>query len=330
MANTISTQINPAIYAELAPVLLQTVTVDGAGAVNGTGPVVRVAPRPYPAGTVIAVRDYFTLADLPATSLDASGYLAGTYNMGTSLAVIMSADAWATTLGPFISIEGQLAAAQFQGALGALVAKSALPLKGDLLVGTGTSDASGTQILARVTGGTTPTDSVLAWDPALPNGVGWKTGIAKSTYQIWLDAGNTGTQADFLLAERGPAGPAGLAGVSPPPFGKAGPLVVGVGGVRWYNDTGQTLNVVAVRATVGVVPTGAPIIVDVNRNDVTVFGTQANRPTIPVSSKTSARVLPAAMSVTTVAAGQYLSADVDQVGSTVAGSDLFVAVTLSP
>ena len=49
-----------------------------------------------------------------------------------------------------------------------------------------------------------------------------------SAYQIWLDEGNTGTEADFLANLQGPAGPEGPAGPTGPegpqgPEGPAGP-----------------------------------------------------------------------------------------------------------
>lgn len=72
-------------------------------------------------------------------------------------------------------------------------------------------------------------------------------------------------------------------------------------------------------------PTGADLIVDVNKNGVTIFTTQANRPKILASAFTGVAPAP---DVTTYNAGDYLSCDVDQVGSTVAGSDLTVSVRL--
>jgi hypothetical protein len=103
-----------------------------------------------------------------------------------------------------------------------------------------------------------------------------------------------------------------------------GTISVGTGATRWYNDTGATLTIVGVRATVVGSPTGSALIVDVNRNGTTVFTTQANRPTIAASGTTSGKVVP---DVVSVADGQYLTVDVDQVGSTVPGADLQVQIT---
>ncbi len=100
-----------------------------------------------------------------------------------------------------------------------------------------------------------------------------------------------------------------------------GTLTVATGKFRLYNDTGVTLTIRAVRATVNTAPTGAAIRVDVNKNGTTIFTTQGNRPNIAVSTNTSKVTN---MDVTTIADGEYLTADVDVIGSTVAGADLIV------
>ena len=83
--------------------------------------------------------------------------------------------------------------------------------------------------------------------------------------------------------------------------------------------------IIGVRAHLDTAPTGAAFVVDVNRNGTTIFTTQANRPTIAIGSTDSSTSLP---DVTGVAAGDRLSLDVDVVGSSVAGSDLYVTVTV--
>lgn len=104
-------------------------------------------------------------------------------------------------------------------------------------------------------------------------------------------------------------------------------LAVEAGLHRFYNDTGKTWTIQYIRATVGVAPTGASLIVDVNRDGTTVFTTQANRPTIAASANSSGKVTN--MNVTTVADGSYLTVDIDQVGSTIAGGALTVQVGVS-
>lgn len=105
-------------------------------------------------------------------------------------------------------------------------------------------------------------------------------------------------------------------------FSKAGPISVGPGVGRFLLPAGATI--IGVVATINTAPTGAAVIVDVNKNGASIFTTQANRPQIAASAtKTAATAVP---DVTVCAAGDYLSVDVDQVGSTVAGSDLVVEV----
>lgn len=107
---------------------------------------------------------------------------------------------------------------------------------------------------------------------------------------------------------------------------KTGNVAVGVGTFAWYNDSGVTMRIRSVRATVNTAPTGAALIVDVNRNGTTIFGTQANRPTIAAAAKTSGKMT--GMSVTTIPDGQSITVDVDQIGSTIAGADLVVQIDI--
>jgi hypothetical protein len=108
-------------------------------------------------------------------------------------------------------------------------------------------------------------------------------------------------------------------------FSKQGAVALATGAMRWYNDTGRTLTFTAVRASVSTAPTGATIIVDVNRDGTTIFTTQSARPAIAISGFTAKVTNPA---VTTIADGSYLTVDIDQIGSTIAGSDLTVAVEM--
>jgi hypothetical protein len=107
-------------------------------------------------------------------------------------------------------------------------------------------------------------------------------------------------------------------------FSLPGTLTTTTGKARIYNDTGATMTLRSVRATVGTAPTGATLIIDLNKNGTTMFTTQGNRPTVAISGNTSGKVTNA--DVTSIADGDYLTVDVDQVGSTVAGADLVVQV----
>lgn len=111
------------------------------------------------------------------------------------------------------------------------------------------------------------------------------------------------------------------------PYSYLGSLAVSTGTFRLYNDTGATWTVNGIRASLGTAPAGASVIIDVNKNGTTLFTTQANRPTIAAAANTSGNVTN--MDVTSVAAGEYLTVDVDQIGSTTAGADLTVQVEVS-
>lgn len=104
----------------------------------------------------------------------------------------------------------------------------------------------------------------------------------------------------------------------------SGALTVKTGVGRYPAFVSGTI--IGVRATINTAPTGASVIVDVNKNGTTMYTTQANRPTIAVSTNSVNATLPA---ITTFAAGDYITVDVDQIGSTVAGSDLVVVVRYS-
>ena len=84
-----------------------------------------------------------------------------------------------------------------------------------------------------------------------------------------------------------------------------------------------TLTITKVKLVVKTVPTGAAIIVDVNKNGTTIFTTQANRPQIAIGESTGDSGTP---DVTALAEGDKLTVDIDQIGSTIAGADLTVEV----
>lgn len=96
-----------------------------------------------------------------------------------------------------------------------------------------------------------------------------------------------------------------------------------VGKTRWYNRTGRTLTVVGTWVAANTAPTGAAIVVDVNKNGTSFYGT-ATKPQVAVS--TNGGVLAAPDTGTTLADGDYVTVDVDSVGSTVAGADVTIGV----
>lgn len=173
---------------------------------------------------------------------------------------------------------------------------------------------------------------VLESDSTATDGVSWQTG-----------GGGSGTPSNTVVTETsyGQSSTAGAAATysrgdhthgSPPtpftvlPYNVPGTVATAVGAGRIYNDSGRTLTILSVRASVGTAPTGQSLIVDVNVNGTTIFTTQANRPTIAAAGNTSGKVTN--MDVTTIADGSYFTVDVDQVGSGTAGSDLTVQISL--
>lgn len=75
-------------------------------------------------------------------------------------------------------------------------------------------------------------------------------------------------------------------------------------------------------ARVKTAPTGASIIVDINKNGTSIWNTnQGNRLTIAASANSGSQTT---FDTTSLAEGDYLSLDIDQVGSTVSGADLVV------
>jgi hypothetical protein len=106
-------------------------------------------------------------------------------------------------------------------------------------------------------------------------------------------------------------------------------------GIAFYIDGDLTTSLVAsfvapfamtitnVRASVGTAPTGVDLILDIHKNDVTIFTTQANRPTIAAGATS---VNSSTSDVTSIAVGDRITLCIDQVGSTVAGANLAATI----
>jgi hypothetical protein len=107
------------------------------------------------------------------------------------------------------------------------------------------------------------------------------------------------------------------------PFSLGGTLTVRTGTHKAYLAGNYTFETCYI--SVGTAPTGAAVIVDVNKNGTTIYSTQSARPTIAVSTTSATGNNPA---ITTFASGDYITVDIDQVGSTVAGADLSVFIRL--
>lgn len=110
------------------------------------------------------------------------------------------------------------------------------------------------------------------------------------------------------------------------PFYQGGVLAVATGKAKFIVPPGNW-TISSVTGIINTANTGASVLVDVNKNGTTIFGTQSNRLTIPVSTTTVQTSGTA--SVTSLTGGDVLSVDIDQVGSTIAGADLSVQIALT-
>lgn len=102
-----------------------------------------------------------------------------------------------------------------------------------------------------------------------------------------------------------------------------GNLVTGSNPLRVYNKLGTTQTIDEVFLAVDTVSVGSGIIVDVNVDGTTIFTTQGNRPTIAVGAHTGYST---SIDAPTWDVDEYITADIDQVGSSTAGSDLVVHI----
>lgn len=86
---------------------------------------------------------------------------------------------------------------------------------------------------------------------------------------------------------------------------------IGTGRGRVYNDTGRTLYVTAVRMT-ALNAGGGGLVADVNINGSTIYSTQQNRPSLPVSVGTGTVKNTGFNVGAALADGDYVTIDVDQ------------------
>jgi hypothetical protein len=201
--------------------------------------------------------------------------------------------------------------------------------------GGATYPAGGTtgQVLAKAS----PTDNDVTWSdpvagpqgPQGPKGDQGDQGIQgiQGIQGVKGDKGDQGIQGtqgtQGIQGVKGDPGTPGVDGKTREAhtYSVGGNLTVQQGKTRIYFE--ENYVVLTIRASVNTAPTGTPILVDVNKNGTTIFTTQANRPNIAVGTFTDTANNP---DVTTFAAGDYMTVDIDQIGSTVAGADLTVHI----
>ena len=116
-------------------------------------------------------------------------------------------------------------------------------------------------------------------------------------------------------------GTANVAVTSALTFSKVGDLTVAAGKGRL--KVPMAITIVDVTATCNTAPTGAAALFDVNKGGTTIFSTQGNRPTVAAGSQDGSAATP---DVTAVAAGDVLTVDIDQIGSSTVGADATVVI----
>lgn len=85
-----------------------------------------------------------------------------------------------------------------------------------------------------------------------------------------------------------------------------------------------TQTITKVYAYVKTAPTGASILIDINKNGTSIWNTTpANRLTISAAAQSGTQT---SFDTTSLAEGDILTFDIDQVGSTVAGADITIIV----
>lgn len=103
------------------------------------------------------------------------------------------------------------------------------------------------------------------------------------------------------------------------------PGAVGVGAYSWRYDCNLPLIVRETRLIIGTAPTGASLIFDLNKAGTTMYTV---KPTIAISATAGAAAPDGTYAQRIFTRGDVFTADVDQVGSTVAGSNLTALVTV--
>jgi hypothetical protein len=102
-----------------------------------------------------------------------------------------------------------------------------------------------------------------------------------------------------------------------------GQSVAAVGTARMYVEYNST--VTKIRVAAGTAVAGQSVIVDVNKNGTTLYTTQANRPTIAIGAVTQVAAAP---NVTAFTAGDYITVDVDQLGTTAGSFGVPITITI--
>ena len=155
-----------------------------------------------------------------------------------------------------------------------------------------------------------------------PNSVGDLTFYKKNGTTVsllWDESDNRWEFADRPTVGTVPVNTKVMLGFQTP-----GDLAVNTGTKRFYFPYAFTVTGCWI-SVMETAPTGASVIVDVNKNAAgTIFTTQGNRPEIAIAAFRDTAI--ATPNITAFAAGDYLMYDVDQIGSTLPGTGLILLV----
>jgi hypothetical protein len=165
------------------------------------------------------------------------------------------------------------------------------------------------------TGGVTSRPSAVANQARILQALAGQTGNVEE----WRDSGGTARAwmtSDFRL--RAPN--VGHTII----FARAGAVAVGVGTYRWYADLGISLTILSVRVSLGTAGSSTTTV-DVNVNGTSIYGTQANRPSVASGSSTSGKNV--GFSTSAITDGQYVTADIDVAGT--GAADLVVQIEVA-
>jgi hypothetical protein len=106
---------------------------------------------------------------------------------------------------------------------------------------------------------------------------------------------------------------------------RTGDASVVTGELAWTNPFSRTLDILGVILSAGTAPTGADLVMDTNKDGVTIYTTQANRPRIPAGQLVGTLAVP---DVVTLAPGERITFDIDAVGSSTPGADITATIVL--
>lgn len=152
------------------------------------------------------------------------------------------------------------------------------------------------------------------WNSANPTLAEGEMGLETDTGKFKVGTGSLSWTN--LPYSSGPTGPSGLT----PVFSRQGTLTTGAGTQRLYVE--RTGAVSVARASVGTPSSGSPILVDINKNGVSILSS-------PISIAAGTNTATGTISNSSVSAGDYFTVDIDQVGSGTAGANLTVTITIS-